>query len=141
MIQHKGTIVHLEKNIAEITLQQTSACASCHAKGMCLSTDKQERKIFASINNPNDYFEGEEVNVSLKTQHGYKAVLLAYVIPVLIIVLSIVIFDQYHIKEWLSVLIALALLALYFIILKIFSVKITQSIEFQVEKINNDLKI
>lgn len=137
MIRHTGTITNIEKNFAEIVLQQTSACVSCHAKGMCMSFDKKERKITTPLPYSHNYTKGEEVNITLQTKHGYKAVLLAYIFPVLILVASIALFDHLQAGELNTILYAFALLAFYFIALKTFSVKLTQTITFQIEKINN----
>lgn len=136
MIQHTGKILSLQKNIAEISLQQTSACASCHAKGACVSSDTKERLITASIN-PEKYSIGEEVQVILRTGQGYKAVLLAYVLPFILILIALILGEALSVPEWQSGLFSLVVAALYFIFLKLFGTKITKTMTFEIEKITN----
>ncbi len=136
MIQHTGKIVSVEKNMAEISLQQTSACAACHAKSACISADNKERKISAEIN-PNAFSVGEEVLVTLKTVQGYKAVLIAYVIPFLIILFVLVVGEIMALPEWQSGLYSLVISALYFLFLKLFGKKFTNTMKFKIEKITN----
>jgi sigma-E factor negative regulatory protein RseC len=136
MIQHTGKILSVEKNIAEISLQKTSACAACHAKSACISADNKERLITAKID-PKEYSIGEEVQVNLKTGQGYKAVLLAYVIPFLIILSVLIAGEAMILPEWQSGLLSLAIAALYFGVLKLFGEKMTNTMTFEVEKITN----
>jgi len=136
MIQHKGKIVYLDNNNAEIIIEQTSACASCHAKNICMPNDKKEQKIVAKVSSKS-FSIGEEVNLILNTKQGYKAVLFAYIIPVLIAVVSLAISNAGKLEDWKSAIFALIMVTLYFIILKLLSIKITRTIEFKVEKINN----
>ena len=137
MIQHTGKIVQISGNVAEVSIERTSACAGCHAKNVCMPGDKKEQKINATVI-PDYFTEGEEVNILLKTGNGYKALMFAYLFPVLFVVLTLVVSNLSKIEEWKGAILALIVVSLYFLILKYFSVKLSQSIEFKVEKINNE---
>ncbi|MGI6478102.1 MAG: SoxR reducing system RseC family protein [Salinivirgaceae bacterium] len=136
MIQHKGIILSINKNIAEISIQQTSACVSCQVKGSCLSVDTKERRITANIT-PENYEVGEEVQVTLKTTQGYKAVFIAYVIPFILIIAVLVLGETLGLAEWKSAVAAICVTVLYYIALKLFGKQLSQSMTFKIEKLNN----
>ncbi len=136
MIQHKGKILSINKNIAVISLQQTSACSSCHAKGSCLSADSRERHITVSIQ-PSTYNIGEEVQVTLKTVQGYKAVFIAYVVPFFLIISTLILGELLALEEWKSAISALSVTGLYYAALKLFGNRLTQSMTFKIEKLTN----
>ncbi|MDD2562701.1 MAG: SoxR reducing system RseC family protein [Salinivirgaceae bacterium] len=136
MIEHTGKILSIEKNIARISLQQTSACASCHAKGACTSADVQERHITATIDDQG-YKVGEEVLVNLRTQQGYKAVLVAYIIPFIIILITLIIGDQMGLEEWKSGIASLLITVIYFFYIKFYGNKYTNTMTFEIKKITN----
>lgn len=136
MIEHTGIILSIENNVAEISLKQTSACASCHAKGACTSSDVKERQITSTLNR-SDYNVGEEVQVNLQTNQGYKAVLVAYIIPFIIIMIILIIGDQLGAAEWKTGVASLFFAAIYFLALKRYGKKLTSTMTFEIAKITN----
>lgn len=136
MIEHKGTILSITNNRAEISLQQTSACATCHAHGTCLSYDKKERLVTVDIQ-PHKFIVGEEVLVTLSNKSGYRAVLLSYVIPSILILCTLFLCDISAIAEWQSALLAVVVAAIYYIVLMVVVKKLKTTVSFRVEKLNN----
>ena len=116
MLEHKGIITKIENRTATINIEVESACASCHAKGMCTSLDKGTKQIFAQIDN--DEFEvGETVNVTIKESTGIKAVLLAYFVPFIVLTTTLVIVLHFSQSEALAGILSIAILLPYYFVL------------------------
>lgn len=44
-IQHPGKVIKIENNDITVEIIAVSACASCHAKGMCTMSEMKEKLI------------------------------------------------------------------------------------------------
>ena len=98
MIKHDGIIIALnEDGTALVRIVQTSACAACKAKAMCASAESAEKEMTAVLLSDNgrpmgygvldadepllEYKVGDEVEVMVQQKMGWKAVMLAYLLP------------------------------------------------------------
>lgn len=134
MIEHIGVVSEINDSAIFVELTVQSACSSCHAKGLCGVDSKQ--KIVEVTNTDKSFYKiGETVNVKLRESLGIKAIFLSYILPFLVLVISLITFIQINISEGLSAILALALLSLYYFILYFFKDKIKKEFEFKIEKI------
>ena len=93
MIKHDGIIIALnEDGTALVRIVQTSACAACKAKAMCASAESVEKemtvvllgengKVKTENNSTQSYHVGDAVEVMVQQKMGWKAVVLAYLLP------------------------------------------------------------
>ena len=86
MIKHDGIIIALnEDGTALVRIVQTSACAACKAKAMCASAESAEKEMTVTLaNSPSpiaDIKVGDTVEVMVQQKMGWKAVVLAYLLP------------------------------------------------------------
>ena len=107
MIKHDGIIIALnEDGTALVRIVQTSACAACKAKAMCASAESAEKEMTVqlvqsgskaqsavqdgsklssekttTLNNIEQYKLGDTVEVMVQQKMGWKAVVLAYLLP------------------------------------------------------------
>lgn len=133
MLEHKGIITKIENRTATINIEVESACASCHAKGMCTSLDKGTKQIFAQIDN--DEFEvGETVNVTIKESTGIKAVLLAYFVPFIVLTTTLVIVLHFSQSEALAGILSIATLLPYYFVLYLLRKKINKKFVIYLKK-------
>ena len=77
----------------------SSACAACHAKGLCGMSEAEEKVIMVPTDPYAQHNVGDKVTVMTKMSMGMKAVWISYVIPlailmILILTLSMVIDSQ-----------------------------------------------
>ncbi len=133
-IDHKGIIENINKDLIQVRILQTSACSECHAKSLCSSSDSKEKLIEIYSLNAYNYKIGDEVIVCGSTSMGKKAVIIAFGIPLLIIVLfSFISFYFFHYSdEEIIVGIAIAL-SLYYLIIKLLNKKLTKHFSFWIE--------
>lgn len=120
----------------EITVEVivSSACSGCHAKSICIPSDRRQERIVVQNTRNERYEVGETVELLLETSAGNKAVVLAYVIP--LFVLMVLLFGCYAIthKELLSVGISVLGVVIYYLILKSAGKSVEKGIEFGIRK-------
>jgi len=133
-IEHTGIITHIDGTKIQVKIVQLSACSSCHAKGACSASDMDEKLIDVESNDFTLKI-GEQVQLLGESAMGLFAVLLAFVIPFLLILLSLLILRTYTSNEALSGTIALGVLVPYFMILSLFNKKLKNKLKFTVEKL------
>jgi len=108
------------------------ACSACRAKATCSMGNDGVRTAVV----PNHSFPltiGQEVNVSIKRTAGMKAVLTAYAVPIVLIVVSLLVLQATGINELNSGLITLGVVALYYIVLRLFRRKVEHGIAVELE--------
>lgn len=130
---HQGVIVGIDNGWIDVEIRPESACAGCHAKGICGSSESKTRIVRAL---PQAGFSiGERVNVVMTRSMGLKAVLLAYVIPLSILTILLLLLSSVIPSEVVVGGIVLAALAVYLLILFIFRDKTNSKFVFKVEKL------
>ena len=136
-IEHEGTVIEIGKDTISVEIVNKSACASCHAKGVCNASEESVRIIeipYTISSLVEDYQVGEKVNVILGSYLGISAVFLAYILPLLILILSIVLLPAAGLSELQTGLSAIGIVALYYIVLTLFRNKLNRVYSFSVEK-------
>ena len=123
IVSHKGVVVAVEANRIKVQIESVSACAACHAKGMCTLSDKEEKMIDIETPMAADKKVGDVVKVVVTQQRGMQAVILAYIIPAAVVILSLVGFLNI-VSEPLAIILSLLSLAVYYVILYLFRSKI-----------------
>ena len=83
MIKHDGIIIALnEDGTALVRIVQTSACATCKAKAMCASAESVEKEMTVQLTVDSlQLTVGDAVEVMVQQKMGWKAVVLAYLLP------------------------------------------------------------
>ena len=78
-IRHEGVVLSVSGQTAHVRIVQASACNSCAARSMCMSSESQEKEMDALMLEPMQ--SGDRVEVMVAEKLGWKAVLLAYIMP------------------------------------------------------------
>jgi sigma-E factor negative regulatory protein RseC len=135
IIEHSGIIRNVNGKHIQVQIVQMSACSSCHAKGACSAADVDEKLIDVETDSI-DFKEGEPVILYGQSSMGLLAVLLAFVIPFVLILVTLLILKSYVDNDALSGSIALGTLVPYFLILSQFNSKLKSRLKFQVKKLH-----
>jgi sigma-E factor negative regulatory protein RseC len=136
LIEHSGIITHLDGGKIHVRIHQQSACSACHAKGACTASEKQEKEIIVE-NASGNFRVGDSVLLYGKTSTGLLAVLLAFVFPFLLILVSLLVLKNIVDNETVSALISLGTLVPYYLILSLFNNKFNKKLQFNLEKISS----
>ncbi len=135
LVEHRGYIIKVGANQVTVRIVSESACASCHAKGACTASDKEEKDIDVSSIGFNDLKEGQLVILQGKKSLGLKAAAYAYIIPFFIVFITL--FASYGISqnEAFSGIASLVILIPYYIVLKYLTPKLQKTFTFTLRKI------
>ena len=132
-IRHKAFVKEVGQSSMTVTVVNESACSSCHVKGACTMSEFQEKEIEISHFNRN-YSPGEEVTVIFQESQGFKALFYGYVLPFLIVVLTLIVTFSVTNNEVISGLLALGVLIPYYITLFFFRHFLKKVFKFEVEE-------
>ena len=113
IVSHSGVVVKADGNKVCVKIESLSACAACHAKGMCTLSDKEDKIIDVEVDGNKTYNVGDNVVVCVAQKRGLQAVLLAYIVPVVLVVVALVMF-LHVVAEPLAIIFSLLTLALYY---------------------------
>jgi len=113
-ITHRGRIVSITPEVTTVEIVSESACAACHAKGLCSLGDSKVKQVELPTRGWDNYSVGQEVSVVLRATMGHKAVWLAYVVPLIILVAALLGILSAGGSELLAGLGAIGAVALYY---------------------------
>lgn len=132
-ITHPGIVDHSEPGKVRVRILSQSACSGCHAIGYCSVADVEEKLVEITSAEDALWNEGDAVNVVMEQSAGTKAVILAYVVPLVILVASVITLVSVFSNEGLAALISLALLIPYYFILYLFRDRLRKEFTFKIE--------
>ena len=134
VIKHKGIVERVEGSHLVVRIVQTSACAACSAKGLCNASESKE-KLIDVYEVKDTYQVGEEVVLCGTTSMGMRAVLLAFGIPVLLLLM--VLFIAMKVTDgdsFLAALAALIAIVPYYGLVYLFRDRLNKNFSFTIEK-------
>ena len=132
-ISHKGVIKSVTPELTTVEIVSTSACAECHAKGMCGMAESKVKEISVPTDPYSDYSPGDEVQVMLKKSMGLKAVWISYVIPLFILMILILSLSSVNVHEVYAGLGAIAGVALYYLLIYLFRNRLANDFVFYIK--------
>lgn len=139
MTRHKGTIrqsatvIRVDASEIEVEVCRPDACAACKAKSVCSEGGGQGKRM-TLLNDGQGYRVGEQITLVMRRSSGLKAVVIAYLVPVFLIVAVLLIFQATHLNETLSALLTLAILGLYFLVIRLLGGRIKRELTIEIEK-------
>lgn len=134
VIRHTGKVLSVSGNMAHIEIVQSSACSACKAKSMCSSSESQVKEMDALMLEP--MAVGDSVEVEVKEHLAWRAVLLAYILPFIVMMAVIVVLDfTTHWDEAIVGALSLCAIALYYIGLSVFKHRLQKQFSFTARKL------
>jgi sigma-E factor negative regulatory protein RseC len=134
-ISHLGIVQSIDAKGVLVRIESAAACGACHAKGSCTMSGAQEKLV--QVRPGLQLFEvGEQVNVVMRQSLGRKAVMLAYVMPLVVLVASLLLLFSAGVPEGTAGLLSLCILAVFYVALYLFRNKLDKEFSFDIEKIS-----
>ena len=152
MIKHDGIIIALnEDGTALVRIVQASACAACKAKAMCASAESAEKEMTVMLLGDGQWAVGDTVEVMVQQKMGWKAVVLAYLLPFFVMLAvmfigngllamgdgAIGLLGDEAKREAVLGTVALCAMAVYYLVLGLFKDKLQKEFSFTAKKKNN----
>jgi sigma-E factor negative regulatory protein RseC len=132
-ISHEGIVTKITDDELEIKILAQSACAACHAKSACGMGEQTEK--FLTVPRPKDkeFTINQKVNVRMAIGQGNKAAILAYLIPIVLLLAVLFVCLGLGLSEGLSALLGIIALIPYYIILYLRRDKLKEKFEYHLE--------
>jgi sigma-E factor negative regulatory protein RseC len=129
-IYHRGIVQNTGNNSVLVVITSESACSGCHARGACGMSGREYKEI--EIPGSYSVKKGDEVTVRLNLSSGYAAVILAYVVPLVILLVSLIVLNILNVTELMAGLLSMAMLVPYFAILFLLRHRVSQRFIFTI---------
>ncbi|MDR0743741.1 MAG: SoxR reducing system RseC family protein [Tannerella sp.] len=136
LIQHQGIIEKIERHRVFVRIEQKATCSACHARSACLVSDKKE-KIIEIDDTSGRYTTNEQVIISAHSSVGFFAVIMAFTIPLILVIIALIIGMNQSGSEGISGLAGLSILIPYYFILYIFRDRLKKKCVFSLSKVQD----
>ena len=134
VIEHKGRIESISGNKIQVHFLSMSACASCHAKGVCTASDMENKEVEV-YDTSGRFSKGEEVNVILQQSLGFRALFFGYVFPFILVVIALFSLHAFTANEIIVGLGALGILVPYYMLLYYLKDHFKKVFSFSIQKL------
>ena len=132
-ISHEGIVTKITDDELEIKILAQSACAACHAKSACGMGEQAEKTLTVPRPKDKDFALMQKVNVRMAIGQGNKAAVLAYLIPIILLLAVLFVCLGLGLNEGLSALISIVALIPYYIVLYLQRDKLKKQFDYTVE--------
>ena len=132
-ITHTGKIIEITPDFTTVEIMVSSACSSCHAKGMCGMSEEEEKVIMLPTDPYSDHKVGDVVQVCTKMSMGLKAVWISYVIPLAILMILILSLSSVVESEVMRALVAIGGVAVYYFFIWLFRDRLSDEFVFYIK--------
>ena len=132
-ISHEGIVNKITDDELEIKILAQSACAACHAKSACGMGEQAEKILTVPRPKDKEFTLNQKVNVKMAIGQGNKAAVLAYLIPIILLLAVLFVCLGFGLSEGFSALISIVALIPYYIILYLRRDKLKNKFEYIIE--------
>ena len=132
-VSHKGRVLSITPEVTTVAIEQHSACSECHAAGLCTLSDVVEKAVEVPTRPFAAYNVGDEVEIVLKASMGFKAVWLAYFIPLVVLLAVILLLAWLGVGEVVAGLSGIVAVGVYYFFLWLFREKLRNEYTFTIK--------
>lgn len=132
-IRHEATIVRIENDSVFANVENKSACADCHARQTCALFDCRNKIIEIKTNYPEKYAPGQHITVTLDEKHGWIAVFYGYILPLVLVLVTLIATNTMTGDETASAIYSLMVLIPYYLVLFLFKKSFSGKFQFRIE--------
>ena len=134
VVSHNGKIVSVSDTHVFVKINREGACEGCKNVKSCQINKSEDTIITVYTEQANVYCVDEEVLVIMKTSLGLKAVVYAYLLPLVFLLATFLIVSQFIHSEIIQILLAFIPVIVYYIILYIIRDRLEKTFQFFVAK-------
>ena len=132
-ISHEGIVMKITDDELEIKILAQSACAACHAKSACGMGEQAEKILTVPRPKDKEFSLLQKVNVKMAIGQGNKAAVLAYLVPILLLLAVLFVCLGLGLNDGLSALLGIVALIPYYIILYLRRDKLKKQFSYIIE--------
>lgn len=133
-IKHAGVVDGVEGECVRVRILQSSACSACKVAVHCNASETKEKIIDVMDADASHYQKGDQVMVVADTAVGFRASLYGYLLPLILMVVTLVgVLAATH-SEGLAAVSALGILIPYYVLLFLMRNKLRNRLSFTLER-------
>lgn len=133
-IEHDGIVIETVGKNIKVQIVSESACASCHAKGACTAADVQDKEV--DVISHEEFLPGQKVVIVGTNSQGLKATWWAYVLPLILVIVTLTVTFSITGNENIAGAFALLVLAPYFFTMHLARKAMKKTFAFSVKSKN-----
>lgn len=133
-IKHAGVVDGVEGECVRVRILQSSACSACKVAAHCNASETKEKIIDVLDADASHYQKGDQVMVVADTAVGFRASLYGYLLPLVLMVVTLVAVLAASHSEGLAALSALGILIPYYVLLFLMRNKLRNRLSFTLER-------
>ncbi|MBP5741790.1 MAG: SoxR reducing system RseC family protein [Bacteroidales bacterium] len=137
-ISHIGRIKTVGPEFTTVEIISESACSACHAAGLCTAAEAVKKDVTVPTDLRAGFTPGETVSVNLRKSMGTKAVVLAYVVPLFILLILVVSLSFTNIHELVVGTIALVGIGLWYLVIYMLRGRLSSEYLFYIDRNKNN---
>lgn len=133
-IEHIGVVERIDGSKITVVVEQQSACAACHAKGIC--GEQGSRKVIeVCTSDATAYSVGETVHVALESNRmALQSVVWSYLLPFVVLIVALFVAKALGASDAVAALTTLSSVALYYVVLYALRHYFERNIKFTITK-------
>ena len=132
-VSHEGIVTKITDEELEIKILAQSACAACHAKSACGMGEQAEKILTVPRPYDKEFTLNQRVNVKMAIGQGNKAAILAYLIPIVLLLTILFVCIGLGLDEGPAALISIVALVPYYIVLYLLRDKLKKKFSYTIE--------
>lgn len=134
IMEHEAVVVEViaEQKRVDVEMVVSGACGSCKAKAVCGGGESQVRQVAAYTDHPELYNVGDRVVISIEQIMGYKAIVLSYIVPLIVMLVALALTHSRY-GDLVAGVSALGACVLYYIVLAFFRKRLERVIVFSIK--------
>ena len=151
MLSHEGVVVRIDSDRYDVVVDAITACEGCKARAYCGANDNEEThhcegthgreelkgKIISVVDTRVDGIGiGDRVVVRVKRRVATYAAFFAYILPLILFVLTIIFVERVVGSEGVAALVSFGVVGLYYVVIYFARLYFEQMVNFEIEKIS-----
>ena len=132
-IKHNGVVDGVEEGCVRVRILQSSACSACKVAAHCNASETKEKIIEVQVADADRYQRGDSVIVVADTAVGFRASLYGYLLPLILMLVSLVAVLKITQSEGYAAMSALGILIPYYVGLYLLRNKLRNKLSFSLE--------
>lgn len=132
-VSHEGIVTKITDTEIQVKIIAQSACAACHVKSACTVSDQEEKYLTVPRPEGQEIHLFQKVKVVMAVGQGNRAAILAYLIPIILLLAVLFLCLGLGVGEGLSALLSIVALIPYYIVLYSQREKLKRRFEYRIE--------
>jgi sigma-E factor negative regulatory protein RseC len=136
-VVHAGTVAAVFESGVDVAIVSEAACGNCRMKNACGMEETADKTVTVFTPDAGLFHVGEPVEVLMKPSMGYRAIAIAYLLPVIVVLTALTVLVRSGVSELVAALGALGFLAIYYMVIYRFRDRLGREIRFEIRKPEN----